>query len=160
MKKWIKRIVLVLLALFVIAQFIRIDKTVPEYDKNGDFISLNPGHEKEATLLKNACYDCHSYETKYPWYAEIAPVSWLVGDHIEDGRKHLNFSIWSTYEPEKQAHKLDESLEEMEEGKMPDPGYVKMHAEANLSKEDKEALMNYLRGVMSVTAGGESDSDD
>ena len=148
MKKWIKRILLLLLLAFVVIQFFRIDKSIPEFDPNGDFIAMNPGNEKGAVLLKNACYDCHSYETKYPWYAEVAPVSWVVGDHIKDGRRHLNFSIWSSYEPGKQAHKLEESLEEMERGKMPDPGYVKMHDEANLSEEDKNLLMDYLRDIM------------
>lgn len=148
MKKWLKRIFIFLLIGFVVIQFVRIDKSFPEYEKSGDFIEMHQPSKEVAAILVNACYDCHSYETKYPWYAEIAPISWWVGGHIEEGREHLNFSVWDSYDVDKQAHKVEECIEEIEEDKMPDPNYIKMHAEAKLSEENKQALLNFLKLIL------------
>ena len=71
------------------------------------------------TLLESACYDCHSYKTKYQWYSNIAPVSWWLGHNVEEGREHLNFSTWGNYPTEKAEHKLEECAEEVDEGEMP-----------------------------------------
>lgn len=147
MKKFFKWFFIFLVAGFIVIQFIRIDKSVPDYDVSGDFLAIHKPDAKVATLIKNACYDCHSFESKYPWYAEIAPVSWMVGDHIEEGREHLNFSLWSSLESGKQDHKLEESIEEMEKGKMPDPNYIKMHDEANLSESDQQTLIGYFQSL-------------
>lgn len=148
MKKIIKWTIILLLVGFVIIQFFRIDKSVPEYDKTGDFIISNNSNEKGSTILRNACYDCHSYETKYPWYAEIAPVSWTLGHHIEEGREHVNFSIWNSYSVEDKEEIIEESIEEVERGKMPEQGYVSMHNEAKLSEEDKQLLFEYLKSAL------------
>lgn len=96
-------------------------------------------------LLRRACYDCHSNETKWPWYADVAPVSWLVVHHTDDGRKHLNFSTWASYEPKKQAHKLEECEELVQSGDMPMPGYVALHPEAKLSDAEKATLLAWFK---------------
>ena len=83
----IKKIILVVIAVFVIIQFIRIDKSNPQTNPTSDIINITNPPSEVKSILKNACYDCHSYETKYPWYAEIAPVSWLLKNHINDGRR-------------------------------------------------------------------------
>lgn len=158
MKKIIKWILILLLIGFIVIQFFRIDKTVPEYDKSGDFIAMNNTNEKGSTILKNACYDCHSYETKYPWYAEIAPVSWTLGHHIEEGREHVNFSIWNSYSDEDKEEIIEESIEEVEKGKMPDEGYVSMHDEAKLSEDDKQILFNYLKSALTSVPSIEHES--
>ncbi|MBK9192267.1 MAG: heme-binding domain-containing protein [Crocinitomicaceae bacterium] len=147
MKKILKWTFYLLLIGFVVIQFIRIDKSVPEYDKTGDFISVHKPDQKVADMLHNACYDCHSYESVYPWYAEIAPVSWWIGEHIEEGREHLNFSTWSAYDAGKQDDKLEESIEEIQENKMPDPNYIKMHSNADLSDSDKQILVSFLQSL-------------
>lgn len=141
----IKKILLVLLIAFIGIQFIRIDKSTPEVNAADDFIAMTKPSEEVEQILRSACYDCHSYETEYPAYAEIAPVSWWLGEHIEDGRKHLNFSIWGTYEVKKADHKLEECIEEVEEGKMPLDSYTITHGDAKLTEEQIETLNDFFK---------------
>lgn len=88
----------------------------------------------------NSCYDCHSNETNYPWYSYLAPASFIVTDHVKNGRKHLNFSDWENYTEEKKEKKLHEIWEEVEEVEMPISGYVLLHSEAELSGEQMHLL--------------------
>ncbi|WP_258102744.1 heme-binding domain-containing protein [Marinoscillum sp. MHG1-6] len=98
-------------------------------------------------ILRKACYDCHSNETVYPWYGNIAPVSWLVYHDVEEGREELNFSEWIPYSLKKKNHKLEEIAEEVEEGKMPLPIYVSIHPEADLTREERELLINWAKNL-------------
>lgn len=91
-------------------------------------------------ILTRACYDCHSNKTKWPWYSRVAPVSWWVTDHVNEGREHLNFSNWGLSNAEDQAEYAEEIIEEIEEGKMPMPSYVVGHPEAELSETDIATL--------------------
>ena len=143
--KLIKRILLGLLVLLVIAQFIRPDYENPPVDASQDFIQVSSPPSEIAATLKAACYDCHSHETVYPWYAQVSPVSWWIQHHVEEGREHLNFSIWETYNAKKKAHKMEECYEEVEEGEMPLQGYDLMHGDAKLSPAQKTALVDYFK---------------
>lgn len=141
----LKRILLGLVAVLVILQFFRIDKTNPPLDQPNDFITQTNPPQEIAALLKDACYDCHSHETKYPWYTNIAPVSWWIKDHIDEAREHLNFSIWGTYEAKKRAHKLEECYEEVEEKHMPLKSYTWMHPEAKLDESQRSKLVKWFK---------------
>lgn len=141
----VKKIGIGLLVIFVAIQFIRIDKTNPEYDEAADFITMTQPPSEIATLIKNACYDCHSHQAKYPWYSNVAPISWMVEHHIEEGREHLNFSTWGTYEAKKVNHKLEECMEEIKKGNMPMKPYVLMHSEAKMTDEQKTALVAWFK---------------
>ena len=101
-----KKILIGLVIVFVIIQFFRIDKTNPTINKADDFISITNPPLEIASMLKASCYDCHSNETKYPWYSSISPVSWWVKHHVDEGRDELNFSKWSTFSEKKKDHKL------------------------------------------------------
>jgi hypothetical protein len=92
------------------------------------------------TVLETSCYDCHSHETRWPWYAYVAPVSWLVAHDVEEGREHLNFSTWASYDSEDIADHLEEIWEEVEEGNMPLGKYVRLHPDAQLTDADRDAL--------------------
>lgn len=142
-----KKIILLLFIVFILMQFFRIDKTTPEIEASKDFISINSPSNEVKTLIMSACYDCHSYETKYPWYSEIAPVSWWTKHHVDEGREELNFSNWGDYSPKKVDHKLEECAEEVEEGEMPLSSYTITHGEAKLSKEQKETLETYFKSL-------------
>lgn len=96
-----------------------------------------------SNILKSACYDCHSNETNYPWYAYIAPVSWLINRDIRLGRGNLNFSEWESQNKMDKAKILGEIAEEVEIGNMPMPIYVLMHPEAKLSVQDRELLIKW-----------------
>ena len=142
-----KKFLYLLLIAVIAIQFFRIDTSVPEVSPASDFISItNPSNEVES-ILKTSCYDCHSYETKYPWYSNIAPVSWWLKYHINDGRKHLNFSIWGEYSSKKADHKLEECVEEVEEGEMPLGSYTITHSEAKLNSSQKKLLEDFFQSL-------------
>ena len=146
-KTWIKRIGLLVVAFLVIAQFFRIDKTNPPSDPNQDFMNMVSPPAEMTSLLKDACYDCHSYHTKYPWYTNVAPLSWWIKGHIDHGREHLNFSIWGTYDAKKKDHKLEECYEEVEEMHMPLKSYTWVHPEAQLTEEQHDAMVNWFKSL-------------
>lgn len=137
--KLLPKVALGLVALLLLIQLVRPEKTNPPV--TGE-ITAPP---EVASLLERACYDCHSNETKWPWYSNVAPISWVVIHHTNDGRKHLNFSTWASYEPKKQAHKLEETEEMVRSGDMPMPPYVAMHPEAKLTDAEKETLLAWAR---------------
>ncbi|UTW66970.1 heme-binding domain-containing protein [bacterium SCSIO 12643] len=142
-----KRILLGLVILFLGMQLFRIDMENPTVNYEHDFISMmNPPAEVEA-ILRTSCYDCHSNETNYPWYSNVAPVSWWVEHHIEEGREELNFSEWGTYDAERKDHKLEECAEEVEEGEMPLQPYTITHGDAKLTDEQKELLEEWFNSV-------------
>ncbi len=143
----VKKIIPGLLVVFVLMQFFRIDKTNPPVDPALDMVNQVEASPEVRQILKNACYDCHSYETGYPWYTNVAPVSWWVKDHINEGREELNFSIWGSYAAKKQDHKLEELGEEVAEGEMPLTGYDIVHPEARLTESQRQALVGWAKAT-------------
>lgn len=143
-----KKIGIGLAVVIVVIQCIRIDQTNPPVEIEKDVITVTQPPAEIASMLKNACYDCHSFETKYPWYSNVAPISWWVGDHRNDGRKHLNFSIWGEYSEKKYKHKLEECIEMVQEGEMPMDSYVWFHPEAKLTDQQTEQLLNWFMKEM------------
>ena len=154
MKKNLKRnILMIIVAILVIIQFVPVNRENPPLDPAKDFIAVSGIDAQSATLLKSACYDCHSNESKYPWYSYVAPVSFLVANHIEEGREELNFSEWADYTAKKKDHKLEEIGEALTEGWMPLKDYKLMHAEARLTdaqRQDLAAVINIIRANASA----------
>lgn len=146
-----KKILIILFVLFIIIQFFRIDQTNPPINKGMDFLTAKRTPEALANNIRNACYDCHSNETKYPWYTNIQPVAWFMKSHIDEGRKHLNFSTFATYEPKRQAHKLEECVEMIEKGEMPLESYILGHPEAKLTPVEKKEMMDYFKKIQTDT---------
>ncbi len=105
-------------------------------------------------ILARSCYDCHSYETRWPWYAYVAPVSWLVSNDVTEGREHLNFSTWQQYDAERQDDKLGEIWEEVGEGNMPPRIYLPLHGEARLSERDKAVLHEWTTAAIGAMRAG------
>ncbi len=140
-----RKIGLGLLLVLVGIQFVRIDKTNPPVVEGEDFIVVTQPPAEVATLLRNACYDCHSNETKYPWYTNVAPISWWIEEHIRHGRGELNFSKWGTYPIKKAHHKLKESYEMVEGKEMPLPSYLWTHSEAELTNEEQQLLVQWFK---------------
>lgn len=143
-----KKLRIGILIAIVAIQFIRIDKTNPAVIAEQDYLTQLQPDEKVANLIKNACYDCHSNTTEYPWYSNVAPISWWIKDHIDHGRKHLNFSVWSTYSEKKQHHKIDECVEMLEDEEMPLKSFTITHPEAVLSEEEREMLIAYFKSQL------------
>ncbi|KOF02231.1 heme-binding protein [Roseivirga ehrenbergii] len=143
MKKILRYILLFILFAFVVIQFINRPEKISEPVTDNDIIlSLNIDDEI-AAMLKTSCYDCHSDQPRYPWYSNVAPLSWWIGDHIEHGRDELNFSLWGTYTARRRDHKLEEVVELVEKREMPLPNYLPMHKDAELSDEQIEKLRNW-----------------
>ncbi len=141
----LKKIGIGIFVILVVIQFFRIDKTNPAYNEADDFINIAQPPLEIATLIKAACYDCHSHQSKYPWYSNIAPISFMLQHHIEEGRQHLNFSMWGTYQEKKADHKLEECVEELEEGNMPMKPYIIMHSEAKMTATQKVTLEKWFK---------------
>lgn len=142
-----KKIILSVLVLLLAIQLIRIDKTNPPVEPSKDFITLTHPSKEVEIILKDACYDCHSNTTTYPWYSNVAPISWWLKHHVNEGKEHLNFSEWSDYSKEKQAHKLEEMEEEVKEGEMPLDSYTLTHANAKLSLKQRESLVLFIESI-------------
>jgi hypothetical protein len=118
-------------------QFVPVDRSNPPVEED------IPTTTEVKAVLRRACYDCHSNETVWPWYAYVAPASWLVARDVHEGREHLNFSTWKSYDAQKQVKLMHESWEEVEEGDMPLWFYTPMHRDARMSKDDHVLLQNW-----------------
>ena len=130
----VKRVFGALLLVFLVIQLVPLDRSNPPVEADLDA----PADVK--AVLKRACYDCHSNETAWPWYARVAPVSWLVAKDVREGRKHLNVSEWGKMSERKQAGAARAMWRELEDGRMPLPVYLPMHPEAKLSEADRAVV--------------------
>ena len=140
--------VLTIVGLSVLIQFVPYgrDHTNPE-------VLSEPRWDSPRTkeLFMRVCGDCHSNETKWPWYSSIAPVSWLVAYDVHEGREHFNVSMWGVQE----ENEGDEAAEEVREGEMPPFGYLLAHPEARLDEAEKRELIDGL-----VRTFGDKKDDD
>jgi hypothetical protein len=143
MKKALKIIAIVLFVAFVAIQFYRPDRTAPPIVQAETLEATTQVPEAVEQILTRSCNDCHTYKTNYPWYSQIAPASLFLASHVEDGRRHLNFSVWNTYETRRKRRKLDEICEQVTERYMPLPTYLWIHRDAKLSDEDIKTLCDW-----------------
>lgn len=146
-KKVLKRIFQVLLLVFIVIQFIRPEKNRAEGISNNDISKKYTVPDDVQVILKTSCYDCHSNNTVYPWYAEIQPVAWWLDDHVKDGKKDLNFSEFTGYAISRQYRKLEEVTEMTDEGEMPLDSYLWIHKNAKLDAPQKLTLDNWVTAV-------------
>jgi len=142
MKKKLKWIFIALVAVFVVAQFVQPAHTNPPLPPGGDISATNPPPPEIAALLHVACYDCHSYETKWPWDSHIAPASWLIVSDVNEGRTHLNLSDWPK-DSERAAKKLERMSEEVGYKNMPPGKYTLMHPDARLTDAQRQELIHW-----------------
>lgn len=129
-------------------QLIPINRTVKPVNKKVDFVEVMKTPPEITLILKNACYDCHSNETKYPTYAKIAPISWAIQNHVVRGRKHLNFSEWNTFNQDLKKNMLESSAADMRQNRMPLAGYMVYHPEARLTNAQKLMLAEYFENIL------------
>jgi hypothetical protein len=158
MQKILRYALLFLLFAFVVIQFIARPEKISEPVSDTDITLALNVDQKISIMLKSACYDCHSNQPRYPWYASVAPISWKINEHIKEGRDELNFSLWSTFSAKKRDHKLEELIEMIEEREMPLPKYVTLHKEADLTDEQIASLVawaNQIRANIATKATSE-----
>ena len=133
------------LAVFALIQFKVIDKSPIEINPESDFLMIEQAPKEVVELLKTSCYDCHSNQTHYPWYSNIAPVSWWLKGHIDHGREKLNFSEWDSYTPDQGDNLKIKSADMIEKKWMPILTYKIIHKDSRLNDEPMEVLVDWLR---------------
>ena len=139
MKRWLTRAGVILVLALITIQFVPIEQTNPLVESD---VAV-PAELK--VVLRRSCYDCHSNETRWPWYARVAPVSWLIANDVKEGRREVNFSVWNQFAGSRRARKFKEIVEQVEGNKMPQWYYVLVHPEAKLSAGDKEMIINWAK---------------
>ena len=140
----LKKTLLALLLVLLIMQFFRPQKNVAAQDQPQALKKQYAIPANVETTLQKACYDCHSNNTRYPWYAEVQPVAWYLADHVREGKEELNFDEFLSYPPRKQDHKLEEIIETQEEGTMPIASYTAIHKDANLTPKQKQEIIEWV----------------
>lgn len=153
MRKILKYVGYALLGGLIIIQFFRPTKNIGSDQQDEDIAMVYKVPDDVHQLLKSSCYDCHSNNTVYPWYAEIQPVAWWLDDHVQEGKKELNFNLFASYTPRRQYRKLEEIVEEVKEGKMPLDSYTWVHRDAKLTTEQRASITNWAEGVREMMRG-------
>ena len=143
MKLFLKILSFILVVAFIVIQFFQPEKNLGNDEKNHIF-NHEQLPETVKTSFKNACMDCHSDKTKYLWYHRIAPVSWMVNQHVVDGKKELNFSEWGEMDEYDRFGAIEDIRQELEQNTMPLKPYIIMHKEAKLSDEERAAVFAWL----------------
>ena len=140
MRRTFRRIAIAPVVIALGIQFVRPARTNPPADPSHALVAMQPVPAHVTAVLDRACRDCHSNETRWPWYSQVAPVSWWVIDHVNHGRSHFNYSDWSRYPAADRARLLRNSCDLVREDSMPLASYRLMHRTARLSKADVAAI--------------------
>ena len=149
MKTTLKIIAVILILTFVGIQFIRPERSNPRTN-SAEVLSASASVPDEISkIIERSCNDCHSNETRWPWYSQIAPFSWSVAEHVDHGREELNFSAWGTYSVSKKERKLEEICDEVEHGGMPHYQYLWIHSEAALTESQVASICDWTRSASS-----------
>lgn len=135
------------IGLILLSQLFRINTENPATIPDQNFASISQIPAGKLSILRNACYDCHSNESKYPWYAAIAPLSWRVSAHIKDGRQHLNFSEWGSYSARKKQHRIEDIEDAFSNGWMPLWDYKIAHKSARLTVEQRTEMASWFKSL-------------
>ena len=143
MKKYFKLKYFVIL--LVAIQLYRPAKNESTEISENSILTTEAVPQEVAKILKTSCYDCHSNNTVYPWYSNIAPVSWWLDNHVSEGKEELNFDAWGTYSLKRKNHKLKEIKEMLEDKEMPLESYLWIHDEAKLSSDQQKAIIDWAR---------------
>lgn len=148
MKKFFKRLFYVLIIVFVLIQlYPRPAKNISTEISTNDINNKYPIPPEVASILKTSCTDCHSNNTEYPWYSQIQPIAWWMGDHVKDGKRKFNFSEFLGYTIARQNHKLEEVEETITSAEMPLKSYLITHQNAKLTAAEKATLINWSKAV-------------
>lgn len=147
--KHLKKIGIALLVILLLAQFVQPTENKGEATSLTSFIEETKPNNEVLTMLKTACFDCHSNITRYPWYSNITPVNFWMAHHVEEGKEHLNFSEWSSYSVKKKEHKMEEVWEEVAEQEMPLDSYTWTHTDARLTETQVKQLVEWAKTVQS-----------
>ncbi|HEX5152819.1 MAG TPA: heme-binding domain-containing protein [Parafilimonas sp.] len=139
-----KKIIIAVVIVFIAIQFIRPKRNIDTAEQQGDFIKKFNVPANVAGVLKTSCYDCHSNSTRYPWYANVQPMAWLLANHINNGKAELNFSEFAGYSKRRQLSKLKAVANSVHDGSMPLSSYILIHSDAKLDDSKKQLLTTWF----------------
>lgn len=145
-----KKILLGLLSLFILIQFFRPSRNLSTAPEPDDIFSHYPASENIKAMIKTSCYDCHSNDTRYPWYAGIQPLAWWLDHHIEEGKGELNFSDFAAFNIRYKSHKLDEIMKVINEREMPLKSYLLIHSGARLTDAQRKEIVKWADELREV----------
>jgi len=134
---------MIVAAIFILIQLGQPDRSNPPIDQSMTISAQAEFKPPVSGLIRSACFDCHSNETRWPWYSYIAPVSWIVANDVREGRGHLNFSEWGKYPKSKRVLKLGQIYEQVSKGDMPIQKYLTIHTEARLTAADRDSITDW-----------------
>lgn len=136
------------LVAIALIQFIPVHRINQPVDPKVDFVHVFSTPLKIQSIIKTSCYDCHSDTTVYPDYAYVAPISWMIKNHVREGREHLNFSQWGNYNRDLKRSMLQNSVKSITHYSMPLPAYISKHPKANLTAAERILLENYFETIL------------
>jgi hypothetical protein len=148
MKKVLKTIGWLLLIAIVVIQFFHPKKNIHEGDQPNAISKKFQLSADVKTILDKACMDCHSNNTRYPWYNNIQPVAWWLNNHVKDGKKELNFDDYINRRPRFQYRRMEQTIDLVKKGEMPLDSYTWVHKDAILSEEEKTKLFDWAQSIM------------
>jgi hypothetical protein len=138
---------LVVLVAFVGIQFVPTERNQNDTIPATDFMMVNVVPNNIQDKLQGSCYDCHSNNTKYPWYNKVQPVAWFLENHIKEGKAELNFSEWDTYSSRRKTSKLRSIIKQIESSEMPLDSYTMIHRDASFSDQDKQMVIQWVTNL-------------
>jgi len=151
--KILKWLVLVLAIVFIAIQFKRPARTNPPVEESQTLAAHTQMTPEVADILARSCYDCHSNRTTWPWYTNVAPISWFIVDHVNEGRADLNFSEWGKYEQRRQDRRLQQMCDLAQDASMPLTSYTPLHSGSKLTPAQVKALCDWTKAERARLSG-------
>ncbi|GAB3338592.1 heme-binding domain-containing protein [Marivirga atlantica] len=148
MKKWLKLSLWIVLIVLVGIQFVPVQRDEIEPVTNADFIEHYESPIVIGNIIRASCYDCHSNQSKYPWYSNVQPIGWLLQNHISEGKSELNLSEFGNLSNRMKRMKINSIISQIADDKMPLPSYVLMHSDAKLDSLKKAHLVSYFDSIL------------
>ena len=148
-----KKILILLLLIFVVIQFIRPAKNIHEVDQSKNVASVFQTPISVKNILEVSCYDCHSNNTVYPWYNNFQPVMWYLNKHVVEGKEELNFDEYADNNLKRQYHKMEEIVDILNKNEMPLSSYTLIHKDAQLNPQEKDELINWAKANVEYMKG-------
>lgn len=147
--KRFKIVLVILLIVLIVIQFFHPAKNISTAQSPHDISTVYNEPDNVRKILNKACNDCHSNNTRYPWYNRIQPVAWWLEHHVNEGKRELNFNEFTTYRASKQYHRMQDIIDEVKEGDMPLASYTLIHTDARLTDEEKAILTDWAKSIRS-----------
>jgi len=141
----LKRVVFALALLLILIQLLPVDTSNPTVQPANSIYMVEAVPENVRVIFDSSCSNCHSNQTRWPWYSHLAPLSWIVAHDVHRGRSLMNFSVWGSYTQKKRDEKLEDICDQLMNGDMPDGKYLLVHRTARLSDEQKESVCRWTQ---------------